>query len=193
MKVKKIPVYEFKELNDTAKDKVREWHSQIVSGYNWWDYVVEEWVEKLKEKGINTDIKQVEFSGFASQGDGASFTGTIDVPKFMLAHGLVGEFLPIYAEAVSADSNVWAKLVRIDRHYCHSRTVDIESSEMTVDIESSEEIYYLEQNILGMCREYMNELYKELQNEWEHRGSDESIIEDCEANNWMFDASGRVV
>ena len=64
-----MPVYQFKELSESAKHHVLGWYRENLWDWQWWDDVVEDWVEKLKDLGINTDAKQIEFSGFSSQGD----------------------------------------------------------------------------------------------------------------------------
>jgi hypothetical protein len=116
-------------------------------------------VSELAEMGIKTDAKQMHFSGFASQGDGASFTGTIDVPKFMLSQNMVGEYLEDYAEAVSPESEVCARLVkRRGERYSHNMTVAIESEGLSRECEAE---------ILGLCRDLMLSFYRDLGREYQ--------------------------
>lgn len=62
----------FNELTKKQQDQVIEKLSDINTNYEWHDYSIEEFISKLKKLGFY-DIK-TEFSGFYSQGDGASFT-----------------------------------------------------------------------------------------------------------------------
>lgn len=76
----------FDELDDGEKEaaleKHRDWN--VDAGSGWYDHVVGEWTEALERVGFR-DV-DVRFSGFSSQGDGASFTAkSTDVPKLVAA------------------------------------------------------------------------------------------------------------
>ncbi len=94
MRVVETKVYEYEELSDAAKEKARDWYREgNLSSYEWWDYTYE-WFETIcnclgvtikyrsqscwsKHKGHYTVSDPcIFFSGFCSQGDGASFQGT---------------------------------------------------------------------------------------------------------------------
>lgn len=62
----------FNELNDDQKKKVLDNNRDINVDHDWYENTIEFYTEKLKTLGFY-DIK-IEFSGFGSQGDGASFT-----------------------------------------------------------------------------------------------------------------------
>jgi len=62
----------FNQLNDEAKERAREWYRDSGLDYDWWVHVYDEWKAELKEMGF--DNVDISFSGFSSQGDGASFT-----------------------------------------------------------------------------------------------------------------------
>ena len=64
----------FAQLDDDAKEAARDWYREAGFQHEWWDHIYEEWTEELKEMGF--DGIDISFSGFASQGDGASFTAT---------------------------------------------------------------------------------------------------------------------
>ena len=119
-----------------------------------------------------------------------SLENIIDIPKFMLAHELVGDYLRIYAEAVAGE-DVWIKLVRIDNRYSHSNTVDMAGD--CVDPVMDEMRGSFTAYALQVCRGYMNGLYKDFERAWEGESSDENIAEACKANEWYFDEKGRVI
>ena len=48
---------------------------------HWYECVIEDWKAKLKRKGFHE--AEIVFSGFGSQGDGASFTATIGSSKLI--------------------------------------------------------------------------------------------------------------
>jgi hypothetical protein len=83
-------VYTFRELYDKrgeskaaekaferARDKLAEWATED----HWYEGVDEQWTEALEQLGF-TDAK-IAFSGFWSQGDGASFTASVDLDKLI--------------------------------------------------------------------------------------------------------------
>lgn len=76
MKIKTITIQKtikrFSALTPEQQDRVLENLSDINVHHDWYDHTYEYYENKLKKLGF-TDIK-FEFSGFWSQGDGASFT-----------------------------------------------------------------------------------------------------------------------
>lgn len=76
--------FKFDQLDDHAKEKAREWMRQghYEDPDTWWaDHIIDEWKEELDKMGFpDADIS---WSGFSSQGDGASFTSSgFDLDKF---------------------------------------------------------------------------------------------------------------
>lgn len=65
--------FQLAQLSDEAKENARSWYREDGLNYDWWEYVIDEWKEELK--GMGFDNVDISFSGFSSQGDGASFTG----------------------------------------------------------------------------------------------------------------------
>ena len=73
--------YEFKELSDKAKEKVMADHFEHGLAYEWWDDVYETAKEDGDARGF--EIDDIRFSGFSSQGDGASWTGRVRVGRYL--------------------------------------------------------------------------------------------------------------
>jgi hypothetical protein len=49
-------VYEFDELNDTAKERARHWYREVALDYDWWEYVYEDAAQiGLKIDGFDLD------------------------------------------------------------------------------------------------------------------------------------------
>jgi hypothetical protein len=76
-------VYEYNELSDTAKDNVRS--KYIGPGIDL-EYIIDAAKEDGEKLGFNID--EVAWSGFSSQGDGASWTGDIFLRTFIEQHML---------------------------------------------------------------------------------------------------------
>jgi hypothetical protein len=51
----------------------------------------------------------------------------------------------------------------------------------------------LTEDILDFCRDKASDLYRTLENEYDYLTSDESIKETCEANEYLFTASGQLI
>lgn len=76
-----ITVYKFSELEGRAKDKASEKMREWITNHDWWEGVYEWAKEDGAKRGF--EIEDIRFSGFWSQGDGASWTGSVDVKQFV--------------------------------------------------------------------------------------------------------------
>lgn len=179
-----VTAYSFSELKGRAKERAREWCLEGLNDWEWWDSTYDHWIEKLAALGVNTDAKHMQFSGFSSQGDGASFTGTIDMPKFMLMHDLVKDRVLEYAEALEGELS--ARLVQTPGIYVHEHMVSLDYD---YDGESNK-VPALMEEVLLICRGYMKDLYKDLEEDYNYQCSDESVAECCAANGYKFDEEG---
>lgn len=99
---------------------------------DWWVNTVDDFVAELETQGIVTCRDDVRFTGFWSQGDGASFTGHIRLGDFMEAFDLK-QAHPHWAMLASAVEDfgdvVEVKIVRTGTHYVHENTIGV-----TVDL-----------------------------------------------------------
>lgn len=71
----------FYELSAEAKKKAIEEERETIRGrfdWEWWQYTVESFVNEVSILDFYIEARDVEFSGFYSKGDGASFTGRFD-------------------------------------------------------------------------------------------------------------------
>lgn len=77
--------YTFSELSEEVKAKIAEKEREnFEPPYDWYEYLIEQFVERIKENyGIDVEKSDVKFSGFWSQGDGASFTFDSQYPALM--------------------------------------------------------------------------------------------------------------
>jgi len=44
-----------------------------------------------------------------------------------------------------------------------------------------------------MAREYADDIYKQLEKEYEHYTSDECIADTCDVNDWLFNERGEML
>jgi hypothetical protein len=179
-------------------DKHRDWNVEHI---DWWDCTYDDFVEYAAERGFTTDHKNISFSGFWSQGDGASFTGSIDVPTFIKFHKLETAY-PWIMKLFEHGGDIYAKVDRFGSLYVHENTCWAEVSDcdefsavidtkgddtryavlaewdkhLQSDIDQLEEV--MESTRLEMCRH----LYKQLEAEYDHLTSDEAVWDSIEAN-----------
>ena len=110
-------VYRLDELSDNAKEKARAWYREGGFDYDWYDAVYEDFQQIAEILGIDFKTRTVRlmgggsrqeprifFSGFWSQGDGASFEGSYSyrknasaeirshAPQDMTLHGIADAF-----------------------------------------------------------------------------------------------------
>jgi hypothetical protein len=118
---KEITIYKWEELSQSAKQKARDWYLESMD-YEWWEGVYEMAIEDGKEKGFYID--KIFFSGFCSQGDGASWTGQVDVRQWLEENcedsiGVSAWCALIQEEVISKHVSVVAN----NTHYCHESTM----------------------------------------------------------------------
>jgi len=78
--------YTFDELSDRLKEEAIEANRDINTYHDWHEYAIEEFKSDLADEGVSVD--DVQFTGFYSQGDGASFTGKVENMKLFLTKTL---------------------------------------------------------------------------------------------------------
>jgi hypothetical protein len=178
---------QYKELSDEAKEQAFKRHQEYAQSndYYWWESVEEYWVEKLEALGIHTSLEQMHFSGFGSPGDGACFTGSINLKQFLEAHpDLKKEHAKLYMAVIPFDHRGAAceyydiELSRIlGSNYSHHNTVHLGSWDLNIlpelDDEEGEDYERLfidaKADIEAQCRDYMKEIYRDLEKDFQDR------------------------
>ena len=214
-----ITAYEFNELQETAKKRAREKLVELVTSYNWWDIVYEDAKADAKELGF--DIEDIRFSGFWSQGDGASWTGYVDLLVFIEKHAdkesaTLGQDMTL----CELMRNGWVftrmEINRRSFHYAHENTMNYEYESYDLDsIRDTPQV--LEKGIMAgasvsqlldsfdvdahidtwlekahdAAKDYARKIYRQLEAEYEGLVTDEYLTEFAAANEYLFDAQGR--
>jgi hypothetical protein len=175
----------------------------------WWDSVYEDWVDKLRDLGMTLTASDMAFSGFWSQGDGASFECRLVMDTFLDKHGLTEKYPAALYWA--KQGSLTAGMVRSSSRYSHENTVSAELNDYADfnkeaadegDVRAAvdeamfntliNELRDLEEDINDTCRGYMRDLYHALEEEYEHLTSDEIITEYLEENEIFEDEETEV-
>jgi len=194
----------YEELTPVAKQRALEDWAEDRPYEGWWDMEEENLIEDMKLRGI--EIDDVQFSGFSSQGDGASFVGNIDLLHFMNweaqehpDNSLAVNYPHIYTSQIPFNGEVdyeWmVSIQRNSHHYSHENTVGVELTYNHIGYDEDDtipqhEFEGLEQALNDVCREYMRSYYKDLKSTYDFLTSEEYFIESCDANSWVFDEDG---
>jgi hypothetical protein len=191
--------YTFDELSDDAKQHaIESWRaSECEHNNHWHEDTIEDFTLLLESIGFNN--VEIHFRGFWSQGDGACFTGNYSYAPIKQAvkdWAFWPEFVE-FAKALQAVNKryfygIEFQLYKFSHHYQHGNTVSITGLELSNSNEIKD-YSSLEDDILGLCRSFMQDIYCKLEREWEYTISDEAIIETIKCNEYKFDNNGNMI
>jgi hypothetical protein len=213
--------YSFEELSPEAQKHALEEQRDINVDYQGWeDGVTEGFKEDMEEIGIS-DI-DISYTGFWSQGDGASFTSdTIDTRKLFNAAGIKStDALNMEVENRDDKDKEFYDLLDTLEDIGHLDRVRITPEELKVTIERGSSNYYhentvsakieiwdepegweepgrfiedLEKEITNFIRGKCKELYGSLSKEYDYLTSDEAVKETLIDNDYEFDEEGNQI
>jgi len=183
--------YEYNELSDKAKQKLK---------YNYCERVVEmdfevECLETiLEEMGFSNP--KIAYSGFWSQGDGASFTcdnwgykkGMLDkirknCPTWSSLHLIAKELQSL---SKKTGYTLEFSVYRTNHRYCHENTVACDFGYNEYDEKMRE---YVDYAVRWLCKT----LYNSLEKSYDDATSDKSIEDFYTSNEYLFDEKGHIL
>jgi hypothetical protein len=205
MRTIEVKIYQFNELSDVAKEKARDWYREGIELHN----VVFEPAESAAKllgitfakrsiplmNGKTRSESDIRYSGFSSQGDGASFVGTYeyrqDAPQAVRAEFPEDTVLHRIADELEAlqaahDGDTISARVSQSGTYVHKFTM---RAEIFVGEDNAED--ELAESILGTMRDFAQWIYDYLFDEWEYQLSDEAVDESITANEYEFLSTGK--
>lgn len=240
-----VTAYTFRELlaaaedkssgvTQKAVDKARSMLQQRATDHDWWDDTYDSWAKLLEAVGF-IDPK-ICFSGFWSQGDGASFTSGIDIEKMIrfLADPPTADrcwhsenerdlwaVVVHKVEGVRSDKRfsrlLWiadhydAAVKRTSNHYSHANTCTIEGGFDLPSIDSghkdrggytvwvpkhhrlSKLAKSFEEAVEQLRLDLCHAIYRDLEEEYEYLTNDDSLADQAEANDELFDQYGNLI
>ena len=178
--------------DEDLKEKVLDRYREInVEDTDWYDYVVDYYIEKLEKMGFeDVDIK---FSGFWSQGNGASFTGSITgvdlvrLLKISVPRIILKEF---------DDIDLVYTIKRHGRYFHENSThVDYEFEDSMETPSRIGEQYAedMEKKLKKWMADYNQDIYRDLEKDYSVQTSDKAVFDTLEANDYEFDEDGKIV
>ncbi|MBT4332700.1 MAG: antitoxin of toxin-antitoxin stability system [Candidatus Cloacimonetes bacterium] len=187
--------YQFDELSDEAKEKSIESHYDWnVDGYEWHEWSFDDFKEVGKILGI--EIKDIYFSGFSSQGDGACFEGNYSYEKQSLknikAYAPLDEDLHNIAKELQKIQRknfygLWAN-VKHSGHYYHEMSTNIQVGSDNESMGGANDEAH--EGIQEILRSFMQWMYSRLEKEHDYLTSEEAIKESIIANEVEFNEDG---
>lgn len=192
MSISEALIEKYRDINVYWPD----WHEHIFEGYR----------QKLLDMGWHVIEENMHYSGFWSQGDGASFTGyCCNLEKFLLAIGCTDENYPFLRMLLRYGGGVSMALTQSTTHYYHENTValDLEHDDFHRVLPSRDEfrdiivgdwndklfdeMKMLEEDSISFLRGVMRDLYRDLEKEYEYLTTDEVVSEAIIANDLHLD------
>lgn len=214
-----ITTYKFSDLpTQELKDAAIKCHQDInVDYHDWADHVLDQWKEKLESLGYSDP--DIEYSGFWSQGDGASFTSTqvplpSTDPDVIQAWDQLTGAAALIGEHITEDiaDLAYGSVKRGHSRYYHENTVSVEwewndppygryGSRVEPEclapftLALSEAVIAYFDNLEDVVRDLCRDIYSDLEKEYEYQTSDEAVAESLEANEIEFevDEEGELV
>ncbi len=201
MKKNIVISYNFNELTKEAKDVALEKHREFVNdtGSPFAQDIIDDYETKLEKYGfMNAEIC---YSGFWSQGDGASFDADLDVFKFCKECHFETKFKKLlnYLKKTDAYINIKTAKTSYANMYSHEKTRHMDFDELEqidIDDKKFDELSELAEKLTEYAEdvrlEFCREIYNKLEKEYEHSMSEESIIQSIEDNEYQFLANGKI-
>lgn len=177
-------------MNQELIDK----HRDINVDYEWWDFTYADFGTICDIVGIELDKSEPSFSGFCSQGDGASFTGSYrfkdDAPAKIREHAPQDEELHRIADQLCLVGRMYYPAYVTMRRIWGSRSIhectmyvnDVEPIDGDADDWAHEVHDAVEREVQDLMRDLARWLYRSLEAEYEHLTSDEVVWEAIVAN-----------
>ena len=216
MRIKHTNIYTYAELSDDAKAKARDWYREASAGDDFFaESVTEDFKEAAKACGLelsgrnpnNRGDKGIYWSGFSSQGDGASFTASwsaarVDVAAILKdrpatytdrngvqqtceGNAKLAPILEGFAELADLDREAYGSTVAGRGHY--QTDTDYNSEHVTHSDVADERAATLKE----LCSDLAHWFYRTLEREYEYQNSDAAVAEAITCNEYEFTADGE--
>lgn len=188
-KISTTYVLVFSELNEEQREKAIEKHRYYnTEDVAWWGDVYETYTKAMKALGF--ELGSIYFSGFSSQGDGASFTGhwqynpkwRVDLDKLEYGEWMRQDLIK-FGLALQESKRIAVRIEQDGRYY-HEYTMRFDSEynrefmpENSDDWEGTWPYGDETDGLYETFRNIARHIYRALRDEYEYLTSDEAIAE----------------
>jgi hypothetical protein len=208
----------FDELTNYGKQKAIEKYGQPPD--DWYEDIYTRAKEEGPERGFVID--EIQFSGFHSQGDGASWTGFVDLATFIAYHNKPdAKDYTQYAMLAELIKDGWCEghvvISRSGFYYNHSgmmRSSGVDDrihyaeddsvvergileganvKELANSIGTDALLNELDEWLLSRAQAYADEIYKQLREDYDAYTEEEYFKDLCDINGWRFDNNGNLI
>lgn len=195
MRVISVPVYSYEELNQRARDRVRDFYLGSLDSD-----VFEEYCAEYLKKRFPCSRLRIEYSLNYCQGDGLNIYGELNlIDAFSLVRNgfsvaeqtEIAHLLVLYLGNYSMNRNPsrYAYCVCDGHEYTENLIDQMEENHQCPPFSLLRKFDRLVQNLMAYCcRELENAGY-----DFFHGAEDSDIVDWCEANNFEFYADGTLV
>ena len=187
-------VYQFNELSDKAKERARAWYRGADDDSFWEECVLEDAAQCAEILGISIKKNGIYYSGFWSQGDGASFVGSYaykkGAAKAIRDHAPQDTTLHEIADSLQEAQRVnfyGAECTITHRgHYQHSGC-------MSFDWENPNrpDVLREEDSLTQPLRNFADWIYSQLEQEYKYQNANAQVDESILANGYEFTSEGE--
>jgi len=184
----------YKDLAEDVKEQLRDKHRYIhVDDLEWWDGVYG-WAKEDAAK-FGLDIEDICFSGFSSQGDGASFVGELRFKECDVtdlnegAKALYDVLAGVYGliKIVAEDSELRVHIEQRGNYY-HENTMGFDYAHYGETYRSADEVDTIlaakQEAVEEALRGYARWIYRTLEKDYDYLTSDEAIDEYLSDNEY---------
>jgi len=179
----------------TDKQELIDKYRDINVDYQWWDFTESDFRSICKRMGVELDKGEPSFSGFWSQGDGASFTGSYfaafaeSAPQEIRNYAPADEELHRIADELCLLARMYfpayVTIGRSGGRYVHECTMyvnEVEPKYGELDEWAPEVYEAVERGVQDLMRDLARWYYRALEREHDHLTSDEVVWEAIQAN-----------
>lgn len=198
--------YSFEELSEEAQEKALEkYYDWNVNDDFWHECIIDD--AKKIGKLVGIEIKNIYFSGFSNQGDGACFEGYYEYKNGGLK--ALKEYAPQDKKLHRIAENLeelqrknfyrLSASVKHSGHYYHEHCTRIEVYYEDYDDDAANpEYWYYRDNkpdeaLKDILRDFMRWIYKRLESEYDYLTSEENLREYFSDSDYIeFDENGTI-
>lgn len=187
----------FNALSERDQDAILDEHRDWNVDHDWWEFQYGMFKEAMMNRGFYVD--SIRFSGFWSQGDGASFTGHVHhFAAFWSAHEITMPFVQEMLDQGHTNT-LSLRCVTDLTLYVHSGTMTTQDGFHLDDpafnhpleqaawkmkkVAAEQEWTDFATRSIGIFREHADQLYRDLETEYDYLTSDEQVLESLIAND----------